>query len=429
MVFALLGMDTLERQNSYKYVVTKAKEARMDIRVFDHNIEEVRGIIFRAAKWVNNGHYDSSKANKVAEFLHDSCMDEIAINEYADSIEEELNALGIIVDNSSYLAEEDGFQLDEKKLIEAIKNEYGKRAIKYRTEEMYENSILVDVRSLVMIHRKRAGGYSTDLKNCRYLFVTTNGAIAKVSKDIASENEIEKDKIPSCVTVDLLGTLLWMDSSDNSEGYLSLKLIADCKSLLKPTQEMIARFNMQLDNAFKRGDLTEERFLFLRSHPIVRDKLLDATSGDYASFTDNTWREVYSMIEAHAQFEADKKYELEKESHEQTKNELIAAKDTIIDKEEEIAKKESVIENQQDVFSSVLAKVLTILIFGIPYLAILLFIIFVQNTYFNWTWKGILLGVITILLGVLAKLVFQNIYKTVRNRIKKWIAKKANTDI
>ena len=419
MIFALIGMDTEERKQSYEYILTKAKDAGMDLRVFDHNLEEVRGIIDRASRWIHNGQYDSAKANKATEYLHDACLDAVEITELIDGIEEKLNSLGLIVDHSAYLAEEDNFQLDEAQLMDAIKKEYGKRSLKYRTEEMYENSIRIDVRSLVMIQRKRAGGYSTNLKNCRYLFVTTNGAIAKVSKDIASEDEIARDKIPSCVTTDLLGTLLWMDYPDNSESYLNLKLLADCKALLKPTQEMIARFNIQLDEAYKRGELKEEQFLFLRSHPIVREKLLDVTSGDYSSFTDNTWREVYSRIEAHAQFEGDKKYEAERAEHDRTKQQLSSVAVLITEKDRALAESNEKLKRQQEKFSRCLARILSILLLGVPYLALSLTAIFLQNEFFTWTIRGIAIGAFTIILLVLIGIAFNKIEASIANKISK----------
>lgn len=418
MIFALLGMDTIERKRSYEYIVNKAQKAGMGIRVFDHNLEESRGIIGRASRWARSGLYDSAKANKVAEYLHDNYFEETEISELIDGLEATLNALGIIVDHSAYLAEENDFQLDERKLTDAIKTEYGKRSLKYNTEEIYENSISVDVRSIVMIQRKRAGAYSTNLKNCRYLFVTTNGAIAKVSKDVAAEDEISRDMIPNCVTTDILGTLLWMDFPDDSENYLSLKLIADCKSLLKPSQEMIARFNLQLDKAYERQELTEERFLFLRSHPIVRDKLLDVTSGDYSTFTDSTWREVYSRIEAHAQFEGDKKYEAEKEEHGRTKQMLAEATESLSEKNNALIEKENIINEQLERYSFNLARIISVLVLGIPYLALSLIALFLQNEYFNWTYRGIVIGIFTVILILLIGFGYKKIETMIAQKIR-----------
>ena len=449
MIFALLGMDTPERQKSYSYILEKAKQAGMQLYVFDHNFEEATGIMMRASRWAVSNQYDPTKSNKVAEFFHDSGMGEEEISNFITEVETTLNSLGITQDFSAYLADEDKFQTDEEHLQELIKAEYGKRALKYTTEELFNNSIKTDVRSLVMIERKRTGGYSSDLKNSRYIFITTNRAIAKVSKDYAAEGELSRDKIPSCITADIFGTLLWMEFPEQRENYLSLKMLADCRALLRPSAQMIAHFNLQLDEAYKRRDegLTEQRFLFLRSHPIVRTKLLDVTSGDYSQFTDHTWRDVYASIESHAQYEGEQKYRAEKSDHEKTKAELGTAHQTIVDKDTELAKanhtiahkdeairhatqeiadkdaeisKQSAkINKQADTFSLIVARIITAVIFGFPYLASCVIIAIIQNDCLNWTIRGIVIGAVTVILLTLLGFLYKKVEHTIQKRIRK----------
>ncbi len=414
MVFALLGMDTPERKEAYTHVINTAKTAGMKLFVFDHNLEEINGIMERASKWATSNQYDSATANKVAEFFHDSEMDETDIVEYIGKLEEKLNALGIVKDSSFYLSQEDSFQLDEKELSDAIKEEYGRRALKYRTAEMYENSISVDVRSIVMIERKRSGFYSTCLNSSKYLFISTNGAIAKVSKDHYSQNDITKDKIPTCITVDIFGTLLWFNYPQQRCTYTSLKLLADCKAILQPSSTMIAQLNKQLDEAYKRRDITEDTFLFMRSHPIVRNKLLDATSGDYSAFTDHTWRDVYSLIKSHAQFEGDKKYEEEKAQHEKTKEELKQAELSISKAASREQELNDTIAFQNDKYSSTLARIVAVLIYAVPYLIVSIGAILIQNSYVNWTIKGIVLGALTVIVLVL----FSTLFKKLEQKLK-----------
>ena len=265
MIFALMGMDTPERETSYNTLLTKATNIGMTIRVFDHNFEEAKGIMERASRCALSGKYDAAKANKVAQFFYESTMSHDEIIEFIHDFQRKLNSKGISIENTDYVAEENTFQADEEKLFQDIKNEYGCRSLKYNSEAEYDNSIRTDVRSLVMIQRKRAGVYSTDLNNARCIFITTNGVVAKVSKDYTLEDELTKDKIPTAVTADLFGTLLWMNYPDKNE-YIEQKLIADCKALLKASPQMIARFNIELDNAYQKKDngLTEEKFLFLQ---------------------------------------------------------------------------------------------------------------------------------------------------------------------
>ena len=429
MIFAVMGMDTPEREKSYKTLLTKAAKIGMSIRVFDHNFEEAKGIMERASRWAISSQYEQSRANKVAQFFYESGMDAEDIDEYIHDFEQQLNSKGIVKEETTYRTEENAFQADEKHLFDEIKQEYGIRSLKYNSEAEYDNSIQTDVRSLVMIQRKRAGAYSTDLNAARCVFITTNGVVAKVSKDYTLSNELTKDKIPTAITADMFGTLLWLNYPDKND-YVEQKLLADCKALLKASPQMIARFNLELDKAYKKkdSDLTEEKFLFLRSHPIVQTFLLDATSGDYTLFDTNTWRSVYDRIVASAQFDGEKKYTEEKSEHEKTKGELQQAKDIIESKSENEKRLNEIILQQQEEFSSKRAYMLTILIYAVPYLVLSLAIIFVQSLFVNWTIKGICLGILTVIVGALLPICFSKIKKRIQASIIKKMAKKINNN-
>ena len=429
MIFAVMGMDTPEREKSYKTLLTKAAKIGMSIRVFDHNFEEAKGIMERASRWAISSQYEQSRANKVAQFFYESGMDAEDIDEYIHDFEQQLNSKGIVKEETTYRTEENAFQEDEKHLFDEIKQEYGTRSLKYNSEAEYDNSIQTDVRSLVMIQRKRAGAYSTDLNAARCVFITTNGVVAKVSKDYTLSNELTKDKIPTAITADMFGTLLWLNYPDKND-YVEQKLLADCKALLKASPQMIARFNLELDKAYKKkdSDLTEEKFLFLRSHPIVQTFLLDATSGDYTQFDTNTWRSVYDRIVASAQFDGEKKYTEEKSEHEKTKGELQQAKYIIESKSENEKRLNEIILQQQEEFSSKRAYMLTILIYAVPYLVLSLAIIFVQSLFVNWTIKGICLGILTVIVGALLPICFSKIKKRIQASIIKKMAKKINNN-
>lgn len=429
MIFAVMGMDTPEREKSYKTLLTKAAKIGMSIRVFDHNFEEAKGIMERASRWAISSQYEQSKANKVAQFFYESGMSAEDIDEYIHDFEQQLNGKGIVKEETTYRTEENAFQADEKHLFDEIKQEYGTRSLKYNSEAEYDNSIQTDVRSLVMIQRQRAGAYSTDLNAARCVFITTNGVVAKVSKDYTLSNESTKDKIPTAITADMFGTLLWLNYPDKND-YVEQKLLADCKALLKASPQMIARFNLELDKAYKRkdSDLTEEKFLFLRSHPIVQTFLLDATSGDYTQFDTNTWRSVYDRIVASAQYDGEKKYTEEKLEHDKTKEELQQARDTIAAKSETEKKLSDTIDRQQNEFTSIIATVCAIAIYAIPYVVLSLIIVFVQSLFVNWTVKGICWGVLTVIVGTLLPIFFSKLKKRIQSKILKIWQKNLNNN-
>lgn len=419
MIFALMGMDSPERELSYKTLLDKAVKIGMNIRVFDQNFEEAKGIIERAARWAFSDQYNPELANKVAQFIYESGMNVEDVAEYIHDFEAKLNSIGITKEETSYIAEEHEFQADEKRLFEDIKAEYGHRALKYNTEAEYNNSIQTDVRSLVMIQRKRAGVYSTDLNSSKYIFITTNGVIAKVSKDYTLSDELTKDKIPTCITADMFGTLLWMNYPEKNV-YFKQKLVADCKALLKASPQMIAKFNIELEKAYKHQDkdLTEEKFLFLRSHPIVQKFLLDATSGDYSQFDTNTWRAVYDRIVASAEYNGEKKYIEEKEKHEITKQELQQANEKIeehIETERKLTEKLDQFEGREILRR---ARFLAILAYAVPYGVVSLAIILTNNLFVNWSIKGICLGVITIIVGALLPAFYQKLENRIKTNLK-----------
>ena len=420
MIFALLDMDTPERKNAYQYIIDKAQSAGMSLHVFDHNLEEVLGIIERAIAWSQRADYDPSKANKVAQYFHNSEMSFEDRIEYISEVESKLNILGITRLNTGYITDENRFQADEEKLFDAIKTEYGDRSSKYSSEGLYDNSIRADVRSIVMTQRRRQGALSTTLKTAKAIFITTNSAIAKVSKDLMEADDLSKNKIPASITADIFGTLLWMEYGDTSNDYKSYKLLADCKALLRPTPQMIAQYTLSLDKAYqqKADGLTEETFLFLRSHPIVQEKLLDVTSGDYNQFTDQTWRDVLAKIESHAQFEGDKKYEDERKKHHQTKDELTR---TITERNAEAQKNQELlnqVKQQQERFSTIVARLIAALIFGVPYIAISVLIVLLQNKYGSPTIKGVVLITITIVAGLLLATLYNKLVLLIKEKIK-----------
>ena len=113
MIFALLGMDSNERESSYKLLVENMKKLNCNVMVLDHNYREVEGIITRAVGWALSTGYDIRKANNAARFFHDSQMTQEEITEFCGQIETKLNLLGIVKKDTDYDMLLDKFQEDE----------------------------------------------------------------------------------------------------------------------------------------------------------------------------------------------------------------------------------------------------------------------------------------------------------------------------
>lgn len=425
IIFALLGIDDTSRTESYKQLVADMLKARCSVHVLDHNFQEVDSIIARAAGWATNTLYDLRKANNAARFFHDSQMDETEISEFCDNIETKLNELGITVKETAYDVFQDKFQEDEICLFDMVKARYLDHG--YELPQEKQDSIRIDVQSIIMIYRERQGQTATRLQNAKHIMLTSNNAIANVSKKYESNKSLQSGHIPACISADLFGAILWLDSPMQLLEYQKKKLLADCYAFLKPDKVMLDKYIQSLDEARNADAIDEKKFLFLRTHKVVLDSLMDITKGDYARFNSNTYLEVYDDI----QEKSLKKYKDEAAAHAQTQEALKILERNSSDKIEALKDRISTMEEnekkrQEDDFNkkvSIWGWVATLVLAGIPYLLLIVAIEIVKTQFSNISWRsayGIAGAVIaTVIAGGLFTVGKKCCFKKVRSRLEK----------
>lgn len=425
IIFALLGMDDTSRTESYKQLVADMLKARCSVHVLDHNFQEVDSIIARAAGWATNTLYDLRKANNAARFFHDSQMDETEISEFCDNIETKLNELGITVKETAYDVFQDKFQEDEICLFDMVKARYLDHG--YELPQEKQDSIRIDVQSIIMIYRERQGQTATRLQNAKHIMLTSNNAIANVSKKYESNKSLQSGHIPACISADLFGAILWLDSPMQLLEYQKKKLLADCYAFLKPDKVMLDKYIQSLDEARNADAIDEKKFLFLRTHKVVLDSLMDITKGDYARFNSNTYLEVYDDI----QEKSLKKYKDEAAAHAQTQEALKILERNSSDEIEALKAHISTMEEnekkrQEDDFNkkvSIWGWVSTLVLAGIPYLLLIVAIEIVKTQFSNISWRsayGIAGAVIaTAIAGVLFAVGKKCCFKKVRSKLEK----------
>ena len=390
IVFALLGMDDTSRTESYKQLVADMIKAKCSVHVLDHNFQEVDSIIARAAGWATNTLYDLRKANNAARFFHDSQMDETEISEFCENIETMLNELGITVKETCYDVFQDKFQEDETCLFDMVKARYIDHG--YELSQEKQDSIRIDVQSIIMIYRERQGQTATRLQKAKHIMLTSNNAIANVSKKYESNRSLQAGHIPACISADLFGAVLWLDSPMQLLEYQKKKLLADCYAFLKPDKVMLDKYIQSLDEARNADAIDEKKFLFLRTHKVVLDSLMDITKGDYARFNSNTYLEVYDDI----QEKALKKYKDEAAAHAQTQEAFKDLEKNSSDEIESLKARISTMEEnekkrQEDDFNkkvSIWGWVATLILAGIPYLLLIVAIEIVKTRFSDISWRS-----------------------------------------
>ena len=425
IVFALLGMDDTSRTESYKQLVADMIRAKCSVHVLDHNFQEVDSIIARAAGWATNTLYDLRKANNAARFFHDSQMDETEISEFCENIETMLNELGITVKETCYDVFQDKFQEDETCLFDMVKARYIDHG--YELSQEKQDSIRIDVQSIIMIYRERQGQTATRLQNAKHIMLTSNNAIANVSKKYESNRSLQAGHIPACISADLFGAVLWLDSPMQLLEYQKKKLLADCYAFLKPDKVMLDKYIQSLDEARNADAIDEKKFLFLRTHKVVLDSLMDITKGDYARFNSNTYLEVYDDI----QEKSLKKYKDEVAAHAQTQEAFKNLEKNSSDEIEALKARISTMEEtekkrQEDAFNkkvSIWGWVATLVLAGIPYLLLIVAIEIVKTQFSNISWRSAYgfagAAVATAIAGVLFAVGKKWCFKKVRSSLEK----------
>ena len=426
IVFSLLGMDDVFRTESYKQLIADMIKAKCNIHVLDHNFQEVDGIIARAAGWATNTLYDLRKANNAARFFHDSQMDETEISEFCENIETKLNELGITVKETSYDVYQDKFQEDETCLFDMVKTRYTDHG--YELSQEKQDSIRIDVRSIIMIYRERQGQTATRLQNAKHIMLTSNNAIANVCKKYESNRSQQSGHIPACISADLFGAVLWLDSPMQMLEYQKKKLLADCYAFLKPDKVLLDKYMQSLDEARNADAIDEKKFLFLRTHKVVLDSLMDITKGDYARFNSNTYLEVYEDIQEKAQ----KKYKDEVVAHGQTQKRLEALERSSSDEIEALkARISSMEENerkrQEDNFNKKVSRwgwIATLIFAGIPYLLLVVGIEISKTQFADVSWRSAYGIAGAVIATAIAGVMFAAGKKWCFNKVRTFIKKK-----
>jgi hypothetical protein len=414
-------MDSIERTDSCKMLITKMKSVGCSVQLFDHNLDEIKGIMARAAGWATDINYDIRKANNVSRFFHDKLIDAPIIAEFCESAEAKLNELGITIWRTSYDIMQNDFQEDEKTLFSMIEERYTQDE-KIIFEER-KKSIMIDVRSILMVYRERKGRVSTHIQTSGHILITLNGAIANVSKKYESNRSVNSGHIPACISSDLFGSILWLFTPITKMEYQRKQLLADCFVALRPSKEMLSKYMDTLTRARNAEEIDEKKFLFMRAHIAVNDALMNVTKGDYARFNDQTYREVYDEIVAIA----DKKYLDEVVAHSHTRKllENIERENKQLNGEKKAlqGRLEAYDETNFNKKCNLLGWTFTTLLFGIPYVVIIIVIDILKKRYSYFSFLTMIhigaLLIITLFAGLLYRKGKKLCFTKCREHLKK----------
>lgn len=205
------------------------------------------------------------------------------------------------------------------------KKEQKEKKSVFEDETKINNTIYRDVKVLSGIYRFRKGNNPKTLKDCKYLFITTNSALAFASRQFEKKEHFNGG-LPTCLTDIFLGTLIWLHSPAELKNINEKKIIADCYAALKPSDKLIGKYIEEVERLRKGQEITEDHYYLLRTHRTAINILESKTFGDHEVFNTQTVQEILEELIDQLKKEEREKLEEEKNSHLKTQEELESKK-------------------------------------------------------------------------------------------------------
>lgn len=156
-----------------------------------------------------------------------------------------------------------------------------------------------DIDCISAIHRLREARLSHDIENCRFVFVTTNTALARATSEFFAR-EYERLATPLCVTDHTMATLAWVKNPGLANDLSVHEFIAECYAALNPGNELWRKYCDEISKLQVSGEITADDYHLLRFSTVARAALLDATRGDPDAFATGTVPEILEHARANA---------------------------------------------------------------------------------------------------------------------------------
>lgn len=231
-ILRILGYKTKYMNDSSLELKKLLENLGAKIKCFEHNYSEVEGILENYIR--NHG----KRLEKTLEGLDVSQYSTTELQIMLDNLGERFKELNIeIVSTPEYKQDEYCNVIDEKKLLEMLKDNY--------KEEVSNSTLERDVASASAIIRLRKNKKYRKIEDSKAIFITTNYSVRNCVKSLLSvDDSFEISPIISDIDMTAITWLKSLNSKFNQNSdLLTIKLIENARASMEPTQNIIKEFN------------------------------------------------------------------------------------------------------------------------------------------------------------------------------------------
>jgi hypothetical protein len=275
LLLRLLGLCGPVRQSFSQELVDLATRSGVVLACFEHTRRELLGVLSAALAAVS-GRTRSAFYGEAVEFIVSEGWSTSDVEEEIASLEERLADRGVAVRDRP---ERDArFTMDEDALSGLLNDD-----IRYTNPAALD----ADVDSLASIFVLRKGSYPARLETSRALFVTTNGNLAVVSRQLYKIGEDQMHGVPLALTESQVASYLWARNPGSAES-LSMDLLAvGALSIAESEPKVWLKYVEKLEKLRANDRLKERDYVLLRQSLLARSILLNVTSNDPEAFTED----------------------------------------------------------------------------------------------------------------------------------------------
>jgi hypothetical protein len=322
VVLQLAGITVPERQAATAEMLVLLQSLGVVLNVFEHSLQEAASSLDHAHEWVDSPRYDPLKAGQAARFLVDNGWTRSEVDEAIARLPLVVEAAGIIRRDVPRPDTMITHQIDEQALEKRIVADY-RAANPHFSYARMKPTILLDIKSIASIFKLRKGRQATSLEDAKYVFVTCNGQLARISRHFEREEEgYGSRSIPCCVTDVFLGTLAWLASPANGQTSNVRRVVADCLAAMQPSPALVARMMAELKTMQTRNEIPMDLYNAVRVDPAARRELVELTQNDVSRFSAQTVTEMLQVYREQREREVLEEFEGERNAHRDTAADL-----------------------------------------------------------------------------------------------------------
>ena len=297
LLFKLFGIDSSDRADSYELFVRNIQKLGMHVKVYDHTVSEMIGIIEGSKSWINNPNYDATLSSEATYFFVRNQWSIDEIDEFSCNVRTRLKEdFNIIIDNMPYPKVEDIQTPTEAIIKEMIVSEYKESNPDVQIDDK-DYSINQDAKSIFFTQHKNNTVVPYHLNEVKNIFITGNRSLARVGYKISLEFAGSKDFfIPTVMTDIKWGTLVWFNSPSILSSINRPRLVSAAYAAFRPSNDVTKKLNDALIKLEKKGDITPEQCYFLKVSPVAQRILGKLTANASDKIIDSTPLEILKEI-------------------------------------------------------------------------------------------------------------------------------------